>query len=333
MLNELARPDLSGNPPMANRVAGNNKCLYCYLPLKENEIDFHAHCSKKFFGTDIPPEIDFGLADIEKLALKVLERSVSLTGVQPKLSIELTSKKKGRNRLTIVGLWGKFILKPPFTRFPEMPEVEDLTMHLARTAGINTAEHSLIRLQSGELSYISKRFDRLKSLKLHLEDMAQITEMLTERKYSGSMEKVGKAILKYSSYAGNDALRFFELMLFCFITGNADMHLKNFSILTNQDDEFILSPSYDLLSTKLLMPEDKEELALTLNGKKNDLRKKDFEKIADSLGINEKVRKGIFQKIINAQSSFGDFIDISYLKDESKIAYKELISERISRIS
>lgn len=136
-----------------------------------------------------------------------------------------------------------------------MPEVEDLTMHLSELIGIKTAEHLLIKLRSGELEYISKRFDRLKSEKLHLEDMAQITEMLTERKYSSPMEKVGKAILKHSDYAGNDVIRFFQLTLFCFITGNADMHLKNFSLLTNLDGKIILSPAYDLLSTKILYKE------------------------------------------------------------------------------
>jgi serine/threonine-protein kinase HipA len=308
------------------------KCLYCYLPLNDDEKDFHPHCSKIFFGTEIPPEIDFGLDEIDALALKVLGRSVVLTGVQPKLSIELSKEKKGKNRLTIVGIWGNYILKPPFARFPEMPEVEDLTMHLAELTGIKTAEHSLIRLKSGELAYISKRFDRLKSSKLHMEDMAQITEMLTERKYSGSMEKVGKAILKYSDYSGNDAIRFFELTLFCFITGNADMHLKNFSLLKNLDKEVTLSPAYDLLSTKILMPEDKEELALTLNGKKNNLRKKDFVILADKLGIDSKVVESIYKKLVSSINEFNEMINISFLKAETKILYKELIDHRLDRL-
>ena len=317
---------------MKSHDTGNDKCLICYLPLKADEHDFHFFCSKKFFGTETAPLVDFDLDDIEELAVKVLGRSVSLTGVQPKLSVEITKSDKGTKRLTIVGLWGNFILKPPFSRFPEMPEVEDLTMHLAEVAGINTAEHSLIRLKSGELAYISKRFDRLKSKKLHVEDMAQITETLTERKYSGSMEKVGKSILKYSSFAGNDVLRFFELTLFCFITGNADMHLKNFSILTNEDDEFILSPAYDLLSTALLLPEDKEELALPLNGKKNNISKKDFEKFAEVLKINKKVSDRIFGGMINIQDKFNDWIDISFLESKTKATYKELIKQRIERI-
>lgn len=309
------------------------KCLYCYLPLKENEIDFHLTCSKKFFGTGTSPEIDFSLNDIDQLAVKILGRSISVTGVQPKLSLELSKEKKGKNRLAIVGLWGNYILKPPFERFPEMPEVEDLTMHLAELFGLKTADHSLIRLKSGELAYISKRFDRQKSAKLHLEDMAQITETLTERKYSGSMEKVGKEILKYSNYSGNDVIRLFELTLFCFLTGNADMHLKNFSLLTNAENEITLSPAYDLLSTKILMPEDKEELALTLNGKKNNLRKKDFDLFAEKLGINEKAKISIYEKLVSSIDSFNQIIMRSFLKDKTKLLYKELIIERIRRLA
>lgn len=309
-----------------------NKCLYCYLPLKNDEKDFHSACSKKFFGIENPPEIDFGLVEIDELALKILGRSTSVTGVQPKLSLELSKEIKGKNRLTIVGLWGSYILKPPFARFPEMPEVEDLTMLLAELVGIKTAKHSLIRLKSGELAYISKRFDRLKSIKLHLEDMAQITEMLTERKYSGSMEKIGKTILKYSDYSGNDAIRFFELTLFSFITGNADMHLKNFSLLTNEEDEVTLSPAYDLLSTKILMPEDKEELALTLNGKKNNLRKKDFELLAEKLGVIQKTRDVIYSKFFSSQETLNKTIDASFLKDDTKLIYKELIEQRLIRL-
>ncbi|MEK7818581.1 MAG: HipA domain-containing protein [Bacteroidota bacterium] len=320
------------NTQQINRNAEKNKCLYCYLPLNENEIDFHLNCSKIFFGTNKIPEIEFGLDEIENLAIKVLGRSISLTGVQPKLSIELSKENKGKNRLTIVGLWGNFILKPPYSRYPEMPEIEDLTMHLAELFGIKTAKHSLIRLKSGELAYISKRFDRLKSSKLHLEDMAQITELLTERKYFGSMEKVGKTILKYSNYAGNDAIRFFELTLFCFVTGNADMHMKNFSLLANEEEEITLSPAYDLLSTKLLMPEDKDELALTLNGKKNNFGKKDFDLLSEILGITFKAKENIYKNIFSSISRFNEMINISFLKEETKLNFEKIIKERVKRI-
>jgi len=191
-----------------------SKCLYCYNKLENGEIDFHTACSKKFFGSQTPPLVDLDMKRIKELAVEALGKSISVPGVQPKLSLDFKGKGAKENRLTIVGLWGRFILKPPFDDYPEMPEIEDVTMHLSELLNINTSEHSLIKLKSGELAYISKRFDRIKDGKLHVEDMAQLTGTLTEYKYRSSMEKVGKAILKYYSYPGIDEIRFFELQLF-----------------------------------------------------------------------------------------------------------------------
>ncbi|TSA30508.1 MAG: type II toxin-antitoxin system HipA family toxin, partial [Ignavibacteriales bacterium] len=225
------------------------KCLYCYEVLENSEIDFHLKCSESFFGFSPPPSLDVNLSDIEKLALNILGRSTSVTGVQPKLSVDLKKEKKQPARLTIVGLWGRYILKPPYDKYPQMPENEDLTMKLAEMVGIKTARHSLVRLKSGELAYISKRFDRTSKTKLHVEDFAQLLEVLTERKYYGSIEQISKGILSYSSFSGNDLINLFELVLFSFITGNADMHLKNYSLIRDESDDIKLSPAYDLLST------------------------------------------------------------------------------------
>lgn len=310
----------------------NGVCLYCYKKLLDDEIDFHKKCSKNFFNTETPPKIDFGLDEVNALAIKTLGKNVSITGVQPKLSLELSPENHQKKRLTIVGLWGSYIFKPPFTKYPQMPENEDLTMHLAEILKIKTAEHSLIRLKSGELGYISKRFDRIKNNKYHQEDMAQLFGVLTERKYSGSSEKIGKVILKYSHYPGNDLLRLFELLLFCFLTGNADMHLKNFSLIINEDEEITLSPAYDLLSTKLLIPEDKEDLALPLNGKKSNLRKSDFDKFADNIKINETARDNIYKKFSFSVDEVKLFIDKSFLNEEMKENYKELFFDRMNRL-
>ena len=307
------------------------KCLYCYNSIEQGKIEFHPACSKKIFGTTIPPEIDFSLDDVEELAIKVLGKSNSVTGVQPKLSLEIENQKR-KKRFTIVGLWGNYIFKPPFELYSEMPEIEDLTMHLAELLNINTANHSLIRLQSGELGYLSKRYDRLKDKKLHVEDMAQLTGNLTERKYSSSMEKVSKIISKYSDYSGNDLLRLFELTLFCYLTGNADMHLKNFSLLTNEEEEVILSPAYDLVATKLLIPTDKEELALPINGKKSNLRKSDFDKFGKYLGLSEIVLNNLYKKISSSKQLLIDFIDKSFLQKETINNYKELISNRYNKL-
>jgi len=305
-----------------------SKCLYCYNKLESDETDFHLACSKKFFGSQIPPLVDLDMKRIKELAVEALGKSISVPGVQPKLSMDFKGKGGKENRLTIVGLWGRFILKPPFEDYPEMPELEDLTMHLSELLNINTAEHSLVKLKSGELAYISKRFDRIKNGKLHAEDMTQLTGTLTENKYRSSMEKVGKAILKYSNYPGIDAIRFFELTLFSFITGNSDMHLKNFSIIRNEDDEIMLSPAYDLLSTKLLIPKDKEELALPLNGKKNNFKKKDFDLFATQLGINESALRKIYGKFGDSFPGVKVLINKSFLSKEMKEKYIALLDER-----
>ena len=305
-----------------------NRCLYCYNELENDETDFHLLCSKKFFGSQVPPLIDLEINRIKELAVESLGRSVSVTGVQPKLSLDFEKNRGKENRLTIVGLWGRFILKPPFEDYPEMPELEDLTMHMAEELNIETAGHSLIRLKSGELAYISKRFDREKNNKLHVEDMAQLTGTLTENKYRGSMEKIGKVVLKYCTNPGLDAIKFFELALFSFITGNSDMHLKNFSLVRNVDDEILLSPAYDLLSTKLLIPKDKEDLALTLNGKKNNFKKKDFDLFGEKLGINATVLKNIYTKFENSQAGLKSLISKSFLSDKMKEKYSTLLDER-----
>lgn len=305
-----------------------NKCLYCYENLNSSEKDFHPVCSKKFFGSQIPPLVDLDMKRIRELAVESLGKSISLPGVQPKLSLDFKKEKGKESRLTIVGLWGRFILKPPFEDYPEMPELEDLTMQMSKLPNINTADHSLIKLSSGELAYISKRFDRTKNLKFHVEDMAQLTETLTENKYRGSMERIGKVILKYSSYPGIDAIRFFELTLFSFITGNSDMHLKNFSLIRNEDYEIMLSPAYDLLSTKLLIPKDKEDLALTLNGKKNNFRKKDFDLFAAQLRINESALRNIYEKFGSSFSQLFKLINKSFLSDQMKEKYILLLGER-----
>lgn len=305
-----------------------SKCLYCYNKLESDERDFHSTCSKKFFGSQAAPLVDLDMKRIKELAVESLGKSISVPGVQPKLSLDFKKEKGKEGRLTIVGLWGRYILKPPFEDYPEMPKLEDITMHMSELLNIKTAEHSLIKLESGELAYISKRFDRKKDVKLHVEDMAQLTGTLTENKYRSSMEKIGKIILKYSSYPGIDAIRFFELTLFSFITGNSDMHLKNFSLIRNEEDEIMLTPAYDLLSTKLLIPKDKEDLALPVNGKKSNFRKKDFDLFAAQLGINEAAPLKIYKKFGEAFPDLNKLINKSFLSKEMKEKYIALLDER-----
>ncbi|MBN2744413.1 MAG: HipA domain-containing protein [Marinilabiliaceae bacterium] len=311
-----------------------NRCLFCYQPLTEKELDYHGSCSKKIFGQPSAPLLPYSEADLEPLAKMVIQSQTAVTGVQAKLSLHIASGNKddSAKRFTIVGLWGGYILKPPTALYHQLPEVEDVTMHLARLAKIKTAPHSLIRLASGNLAYITKRIDRTKKGKLAMEDMCQLTERLTEDKYHGSYEQIGKAIQKYSATLGLDVVNFFELVLFSFLTGNADMHLKNFSLLEQPGLGMVLSPAYDLVNTSLVNPADDEELALNLNGKKKKLKKQDFIAAMTTLKISEKQQQNIFTKMENAKAKWMEQIDISFLSDEFKNQYKTIINERLSRI-
>ena len=312
----------------------SKQCLYCYKDLNDNETDFHAGCSKKMFGVTTPPLLPYSENNMNELALQVIQTQAVVTGVQPKLSLHLTGPEQ-RNQVkkfTIVGMWGDYILKPPSTHYPQLPEVEDLTMHLASIAKINVVPHCLIRLASGNIAYLTKRIDRVNKQKLHMEDMCQVTDRLTEDKYRGSYEQVAKTILKYSNNPGLDVVNFFELVLFSFLTGNADMHLKNFSIIHHPVMGAVFSPAYDLVATALVNPADDEDLALTLNGKKKKITRNDFVAAFNTIAIGAKQQQNIFKKMEKARASWHQFIDGSFLNDEMKSNYKNLLENRFARL-
>lgn len=304
------------------------RCLYCYQSLEEGQTDFHPQCSKKIFGTATPPVLPYSKADIESLALEVVRSQITITGVQPKLSVDLEKEKNGEKRFTIVGLWGEYILKPQTEQYTNLPENEDLTMHLAELAKIKTVPHSLIRFKDGSLAYITKRIDRdKKGGKIPMEDMCQLTEKLTEQKYKGSHEQIAKKIVEHSAYPVLDLINYFEVLLFCYLTGNADMHLKNFSMYKGTG-EYSFTPAYDLLSTKLVIPEDNEELALNLNGKKRKLKRIDFDNLLKSFKVDEKVIENVYEKFSKVLPQWYDFIDVSFLPEQTKEEYKQLIQNR-----
>lgn len=319
----------------------SKRCLYCYKKLSKDEIilpagqaGFHPLCSKKIFGKQTPPELPFAENDIFELAEQVIKSQKTVPGIQPKLSLGI-QKKEGQqttDRFTIIGVLGNYILKPQTQYYPNLPEIEDLTMHLAELANIKTVNHSLIRLKSGQLSYITKRADRENFKKFHMEDMCQLTERLTEHKYKGSYEQIGKIILKHVVNPGFDIINFYEIVLFSFLTGNNDMHLKNFSLLKDKNMDYNLCPAYDLVASELVVEGDDEELALNLNGKKKKLKRKDFEIAMKSSKIEEKVIQNIFRKFALVIPKWHDFIDISFLPNEVKQKYHEMIESKLSKL-
>ena len=309
------------------------KCLYCYKPLADGEVDYHKSCVRKIFESTTVPMLPYTRANIKELAREIVMASTTVTGVQAKLSLDITRGHAGEpQRFTIVGLWGRFILKPQTDRFANLPENEDLTMHMAEAVGIKTVPHSLIRFADGELCYITRRVDRTKKGdKIAMEDMCQLSERLTEDKYKGSYERIAKLIKQYSAAPLLDVVNFWEVVVFSWLTGNADMHLKNFS-LYRPTDNYMLTPAYDLLSTSIVMPDDDEELALTLNGKKKRINRSDFETAMLDSGMDEKAIEKLFKKFAKTLPKWYALIEESFLSKDMIVAYREKLNTMSARL-
>jgi serine/threonine-protein kinase HipA len=296
-------------------------------PLDQGGAEYHPRCSRRFFGAFPPPKLDVTLDAIREFAAVEVLNRITVTGVQKKLSLGVEGAGKDR-RFTIVALWGRFVLKPPAAEYPNLPENEDAVMRLAALSAIPVAPHAMIRLASGELAYICRRIDRTETGgKLAMEDLCQVSQRLTEDKYRGSAERAGKLIARYSAYPGFDTVDFFERVLFCFLTGNADMHLKNYSLLESPRG-MRLSPAYDLLSTTLALPGDAEESALTINGKKQKIAKDDFDSLAQTLEIPQKTMENAYRKYAGLFRDYDSLIKQTLLPDAMKNALTALIEKR-----
>ena len=293
------------------------------------------------FGTHKTPILPYTRDNIGELALQVLEKSTSVTGVQPKLSLDINRGGKNEpDKLTIVGLWGNYILKPQSPKYDSMPELEDLTMKLAGVSGIATACHGLIMMDDGELAYVTRRMDRGDcGEKYSMLDMCQLTNRLTEHKYRGAYIQLAETIKRYSATPMLDVQRFWEIVLFSWLTGNSDMHCKNFSLIEKDDRGYQLSPAYDLLAVQLTGINDKDELAMPLVGYGVDdnetlsgFNRSSFVQAMVASGIARGVAVRIIDKMISRTGKWDDVIDSSFLKDELKSSYKSLVAERKNRI-
>lgn len=308
------------------------KCLYCYAELEDTVVgDYHAACSKKFYGIAVAPKLPYRLDEMEKLAKDIVDLSITVPGVQPKLSLGSLKEKleNGQvNRLTILNaLDGSYILKPPNTLYSEMPENEHLSMKLAELFKITVVPSSLIRLASGELCYITKRIDRkANDAKVHMIDFLQIFEL--EDKYLGTMEMLGKKIGELSVNTLMDKLRFFELAVFNFIIGNNDMHLKNFSMILSEYG-WTLSPAYDLINVKIILPKDQEDTALKLGGKKKNFNRGYFDRLGKVLELNDKQIGSVYQKSQTWLPDAVHLIEQSFLEKAAKKGYIDLIEKRV----
>jgi len=309
-----------------------SRCLYCYQEMDAADMgDYHPKCIKAFYGTKYAPALPYRLDEMEKLAKEAVQLSVTVPGVQPKLSLGWirTVLEDGHNgRLTIMdALEGMYILKPQNAKYKQMPENEHLSMKLAELFKINTVPCNMIRLATGELCYITRRIDRRKdNSRIHMIDFLQILEL--EDKYLGTMEIVGKTIGELSVNTLMDKLRFFELSLFNFLTGNNDMHLKNFSMWLS-DLGWVLSPAYDLLNVKIILPNDNDDTALFLGGKKKNFNKGYFDQFGKVLKLNDKQIISVYRKLDSWLPRAKQLINVSFLNENYKVQYKELITQRV----
>ena len=313
-----------------------SKCLYCYKELEEGQVDFHPGCARAFFGIESAPLLPYTRDNMSDLARQVIRSSASVTGVQAKMSLDVN--RGGKNepaKFTIVGLWGKYIFKPQSGKYPSLPEVEDLTMKMARAAQIRTANHSLIRLSDGELGYLTLRMDRgPKGEKISMLDMCQLSNRLTEHKYYGTYQQLAETIKKYSSAPLLDVQRFWEVVLFSWITGNSDMHCKNFSLIDSGNGEYSLAPAYDLLAVLLVDPADNEEMALSFRtgGEKNGFTGETFLSAMTESGLSDAQAKTIIKRITSAAPAWRQLIEDSFLSRPMKDSYLRLLENRLGRL-
>ncbi len=277
---------------------------------------------KKMFNAFELPIIDFGLEDMSQKAQK-LSGKLSISGVQPKLSVKLDKKK---NSLIPVPEGGEFILKPQITAFLNIPENEQCCMDIAEEFKIDIPLHCLLQLKDGSLAYLVKRFDRESGVKIHQEDFSQILEIAD--KYKGSIEQIGRKLREISTAPGYDVQLFFERVVFNFIIGNGDAHLKNYSISYRDKETIRLAPAYDIVCSKLVIP-DEADSALTIHGKNNKLKRGDFDKLAEYLNIPSKIRYEKFEKSL---SSMETVIKDSRIKSEGQKKFIDIIKERLSRL-
>ena len=309
-----------------------SRCLCCGKELRtETAHGWHTACVKAFFGTTKFPDIDVSKEVLNQIAIDNTSKGFTVPGVQKKLSLHLS--REDTPRLTLVNYPTGYILKPQTDEYAALPEMEYLVMQMAEVSGIKTVPHALLRLPSQEnaFAYITKRIDRADGQMLAMEDFCQLDGRLTEDKYRGSYERCGKIIKTHSMNDGLDLAQLFFRVVFSFAVGNSDMHLKNFSLIETEEGSgvYVLSAAYDMLSTNVVIPSDKEELALTINGKKQNICRKDFLVFADTIGIPERSAEKMIEKIVKLKDKYISMCRDSYMPEQMRESLENLIEQRI----
>ena len=316
------------------------KCLCCGKPLREPfpVTGWHAACIRRFFDTKSMPEIELSDELMMALAEKAVRNGITVPGVQKKISLRLLWD--GQPRLTAAGYPADYILKPQVPEYRALPESEHLVMGMAAAAGISVVPNALIKTKD-DFAYLTRRVDRVRNhvdgsmRMLAMEDFCQLDQRLTRDKYKGSYERCMKVIKRYSDRPGLDLYELFLRLVFCFLTGNSDMHLKNFSLIETAPESgvYMLSPAYDLLPVNVIVPEDPEEFALTMNGKKTNLRRKDFLVFAEAGSIPRKAAETMVRKMLGCIPKWIDMCEESLLPPDMKSDLIELMRSRADRLN
>ena len=308
-------------------------CLCCGKEISSGDA-WHKSCIKHFFGTNSLPAISIKKEDLKQLAITQLQNKSTIAGVQEKLSLHLDLNSRKRPRLTIIGFPTGYILKPQSSTYKQLPEFEQTAMLIADACAINTVPHALIEINDKkELAYITKRIDRANDKKIHMEDFAQASLTLTENKYRSSYEECALLIDKHSYNPSLDKTLLFKCLYFCFVIGNSDVHLKNFSFIMSEDGNLSLSSFYDLLPTKVILPSDQDELGMRFNGKKHNLTKEDFMDYAKTCDINKKAAENIMKFINDKENIMIEIINNSLLNQNAKTNWIKLIKKNIARMT
>lgn len=280
---------------------------------------------RKVFGIDREPFIDLTLAGVSLKAQEMVGK-MSISGAQPKLSVKLADRRGGPH-LEVTGEGGQYILKPQVQAFANLPENEELCMTIAEDLGIDAPPHCLVHLKDKSLAYVVKRFDRKGRRKIHQEDFAQILDK--KDKYNGSVEEIGRKLKAVSDVPGLDVQLFFERVVFNFLIGNGDAHVKNYSVIYNEEGLVRFAPAYDLVCSRIVIPEEADESALTIQGKKSRIKRKDIDLLAEYLGIPEKIR---FAKFAGQKELFCSRLAKSLLPKDIAKNFDNLLRERFQRL-
>ncbi|GAB5520353.1 MAG: HipA domain-containing protein [Rhodothermales bacterium] len=311
---------MSRRCPLSYALLEAEETLYSIAGLRRLSPHLHALSPLPFSSAAL---IEEAAARADKL---------SIGGVQPKVSAVL---RPAAQTFELVDQGGRYILKPEHPFYPELPANEDVTMRIAAAAGIETPTHGLIYTEDDKLCYMIQRFDRTgRSGKVAVEDFGQLMGLGRETKYGSSMERVASVLDRYATFPVVEKRKLFLRTLVAFLTGNEDMHVKNFSLIEAAGGVWQLSPAYDMVSTTLALREAREEMALPIRGKKANLTRTMLVEYfgGQRLGLPEKARNGVLQAVHDALPEWRALIAKSFLSAARQEAYLALIDERAQRL-